>query len=132
MCPGSIEVSRCGHRVTTGPGGEGRGALRRGGTNDAYDIADRNLEEHRGRGGRRGTARSPGRARANQNETTTLLQSKAARRSGLITGGFVFVLLYGVMARRRRLERIEAKLERIEAKLDAVIDEVADDREGVS
>jgi hypothetical protein len=43
----------------------------------------------------------------------------------LITGGFVFVLLYGVMARRRRLERIEAKL-------DAVIDEVADDREGVS
>jgi hypothetical protein len=60
-----------------------------------------------------------------KNETRTLPHSKAARRSGLITGGFVFALLYGVMARRRRLERIEEKL-------DAVIDEVADDREGAS
>ena len=55
-----------------------------------------------------------------KNETRRILHSKAARRSGLVTGGLVFVLLYGRMARRRRLERIEEKL-------DAVVEEVADD-----
>lgn len=53
-------------------------------------------------------------------EADTLLHSRAARRSGLVTGCLVFVVLYGVLARRRRLERIEEKL-------DAVVDEVAGD-----
>lgn len=53
-------------------------------------------------------------------ETRTMLRSKAARRSGLITGGFVFALLYGLMARRRRLDRLEEKL-------DVVVNEVADE-----
>ena len=51
---------------------------------------------------------------------TTLRHSTAARRSGLITGGVVFVVVYGVIARRQRLARVERKL-------DAVLDEVADD-----
>ena len=50
----------------------------------------------------------------------TLQHSRAARRNGLITGGIVFVVIYGVIARRQRLARVEKKL-------DAVLDEVADD-----
>ena len=55
-----------------------------------------------------------------RSEADRLRHSLAARRSGLITGGVVFVMVYGVMARRRRLERIEEKL-------DAVAGEVAAD-----
>ena len=53
-------------------------------------------------------------------ETTSLLHSKAAKRSGFITGGLLFALIYGVIARHRRLERIEERLE-------VVVDEVADE-----
>jgi hypothetical protein len=53
-------------------------------------------------------------------ETKTLLRSKAAQRSGVITGGLLLVLIYGLIARHRRLERIEGKL-------DEVVDEVADE-----
>ena len=52
-------------------------------------------------------------------ETKTLLHSKAAKRSGVITSGLLLALIYGLIARRRRLERIEEKL-------DEVVDEVAD------
>ena len=52
-------------------------------------------------------------------ETKTLLHSKAAKRSGFITGGLLLALVYGLIARHRRLERIEEKL-------DDVVDEVAD------
>jgi hypothetical protein len=40
-------------------------------------------------------------------ETKTLLHSKAAQRGGFISGGLLFALIYGVVARHRRLERIE-------------------------
>jgi hypothetical protein len=53
-------------------------------------------------------------------ETKTLLRSKAAQRSGVITGSLLLVLIYGLIARHRRLERIEEKL-------DEVVDEVADE-----
>ena len=53
-------------------------------------------------------------------ETKTLLRSKAAQRSGFITGGLLVALMYGLIARHRRLERMERKL-------DAVVDEVADE-----
>ena len=55
-----------------------------------------------------------------KSEARTVRHSLAARRGGLITGGVVFAVVYGVMARRRRLERIEEKL-------DAVAGEVAAD-----
>ena len=51
---------------------------------------------------------------------TTLEQSIAARRSRLITGGIVFVVVYGVIARHQRIARVEKKL-------DVVLDEIADD-----
>lgn len=54
-----------------------------------------------------------------KNEAETVRHSLAARRGGLITGGVVFVVVYGLLARRRRLERIEEKL-------DTVAGEVAD------
>jgi len=54
-----------------------------------------------------------------KSEADTVRRSLAARRSGLIMGGVVFVFVYGLMARRRRLERIEKKL-------DAVAGEMAD------
>ena len=50
----------------------------------------------------------------------SLLHSRAAQRSGFITGGAFVVLIYSLIARRRRLDRLEEKL-------DAVVDEVADD-----
>jgi len=50
----------------------------------------------------------------------SLLHSKAAQRSGFITGGVFVVLIYGLMVRRRRLDRLEEKL-------DVVVDEVADE-----
>ncbi|HET7760193.1 MAG TPA: hypothetical protein VFK62_09745 [Gaiellaceae bacterium] len=46
-------------------------------------------------------------------EAETLRQSVAARRGGLITGGAVFVVVYGRLARRRRLDRIEGKLDAV-------------------
>lgn len=62
----------------------------------------------------------PNALRQAKQEAGAVRGSIAARRSGLITGGVVFVVLYGLMARRRRLGRIEEKL-------DAVAEEVADD-----
>jgi hypothetical protein len=53
-------------------------------------------------------------------ETKSLLHSKAVQRGGIITGGLLLVLIYGVIAKHRRLERIEEKL-------DEVVDEVADE-----
>jgi hypothetical protein len=44
-------------------------------------------------------------------EAGTVRHSLAARRGGLIMGSAVFVVVYGVLARRRRLERIERKLD---------------------
>jgi hypothetical protein len=53
-------------------------------------------------------------------EAKGLLHSKAAKRGSYIASGVVFALVYGLMARGRRLARIEEKLE-------VVVDEVADE-----
>ena len=58
-------------------------------------------------------------------ETKTLLHSKAAKRGGLITGGILLVLIYGLIARHRWLERIEEKL-------DEVVGEVAAEDDNAS
>jgi hypothetical protein len=51
----------------------------------------------------------------------TSFQSTIPKNTGgFVTGGVVFALSYGPLARRRRLKRIEEKL-------DAVVDGVADD-----
>ena len=52
-------------------------------------------------------------------ETKTLLHSKAAKRSGLITGGLLLALIYGLIARHRRLERIEEKLDEVVGEVPA-------------
>ena len=49
----------------------------------------------------------------------TVLHSRGARVSGVITGSLFFAIGYGMIARRRRLKRIEEKL-------DNVAGEVAD------
>lgn len=43
----------------------------------------------------------------------TVRHSLAARRSSLITGGVVFVVVYGAFARHQRLARIERKLDAV-------------------
>ncbi|MFL5926346.1 MAG: hypothetical protein ACJ77E_05375 [Gaiellaceae bacterium] len=53
-------------------------------------------------------------------ESEAWLRSRAARRSGLITGGLLFALTYGAMARHKRLQRIDEKLDRVAAE---VVDE---------
>ena len=42
---------------------------------------------------------------------SSIRHSLAARRSGLITGGVVFVVVYRALARQQRLARIERKLD---------------------
>lgn len=53
-------------------------------------------------------------------ETKSVLRSKAALGSYIISSGLVFALVYGRMERARRLARIEEKLE-------VVVDELADE-----
>jgi hypothetical protein len=58
-------------------------------------------------------------------ETKSLLHSKAAVGSYIISSGLVFALVYRRMERARRLVRIEEKL-------DEVVDEVADEEDDAS
>ena len=77
----------------------------------------RGAKQERRRSARRSFAT---REKGDETMRTTLEHSIAARRSRLITGGIVFVVVYGVIARHQRIARVEKKL-------DVVLDEIADD-----